>query len=174
MMVMGCAEGWVRPAVSADPPPLEYQLKAAFLYQFVKFVEWPPTAFLTSRDKVIIGLLGESPMKAALAAIEGKEAKGRQVRVEVYKTLDDLHYCHVLFISPSMDDRLPAILKRLRGWSSLTVSNMDGFARRGGMINFVTVENKIRFEVNVKAAERAHVRISSQLLRLASLVHGQE
>jgi hypothetical protein len=173
MIIVGCAEGYARLAFAAAPVPPEYQVKAAFLYQFIKFIEWPPQAFSTGHDKaIIIGVLGEGPMQIALAAVQGKMAKGRPVAIESYKTLADLDYCHVLFISPSMDDQLPAILKRIKGWSLLTVGDMEGSARRGAMLNFITVEDMIRFEVNVEAAKRANLRISSELLGLAQVVHG--
>lgn len=172
MMMVGCAGGQARHAIAADPAPPEYQVKAAFLYQFIKFIEWPPQTFSTGHDKVIIGVLGEGPMQGALAAVRGKTAKGRTVAIERYKTVADLDYCHVLFISSSMDEQLPTILKRMKGWSALTVGDVEGSARRGAMINFITVEDTIRFEVNVGAAKRANLRIGSELLGLAQAVHG--
>ncbi|MCZ7626657.1 MAG: YfiR family protein [Candidatus Methylomirabilis sp.] len=172
MMVVGCTGGPVRLAGAADPAPPEYQVKAAFLYQFVKFVEWPSQAFRSGHNQVVIGVLGEGPMGRALAAVQGKTAKGRVVAVERYKTVAELDYCHVLFISSSMDDQLPAILKRMKGWSALTVGDVEGSARRGVMINFITVEDTIRFEVNMEAAKRANLRIGSELLGLAQAVHG--
>ncbi|MBI2882439.1 MAG: YfiR family protein [Candidatus Methylomirabilis oxyfera] len=172
MMIVSCV-GWsVRRAIAANPAPPEYQVKAAFLYQFIKFIEWPAQTFSTGHDTVIIGVLGEGPMERALAAVQGKTAKGRTVAIERYKTVADLDYCHVLFISSSMDDQLPAILKRVKGWSALTVGDVEGSARRGAMINFITVEDAIRFEVNVGAAKRANLRISSELLGLAQVVLG--
>jgi hypothetical protein len=172
MMVVSCA-GWpARHAFAADPRSPEYQVKAAFLYQFTKFVEWPPQAFRTSHDKVIIGVLGEGPMERALTAVQGRVVKDRLVEIERYKTVADLDYCHVLFISSSMDDQLPTILKQLKGWSALTVGDVEGSARRGVMINFITVEDTIRFEVNVGAAKRANLRIGSELLGLAQAVYG--
>lgn len=172
MIIVSCA-GWpARHMVAAEPAPPEYQVKAAFLYQFIKFIEWPPQAFRTGHDKVIIGVLGEGPMGRALAAVQGRMAKGRPVAIERYRNVADLDYCHVLFISSSMDDQLPAILKRIKGWSLLTVGDVEGSARRGAMINFISVEDTIRFEVNVEAAQRANLRISSELLGLAQVVHG--
>lgn len=172
MITVGCA-GWsVRHAVAAEPALLEYQVKAAFLYQFIKFIEWPPQAFRTGHNKVIIGVLGEGPMDRAVAAVQGKMAKGRAVAIQRYRKVADLDYCHVLFISSSMDDQLPTILKRIKGWSLLTVGDVEGSAMRGVMINFITVEDTIRFEVNVGTAKRANLRISSELLGLAQAVYG--
>jgi len=111
-------------------------------------------------------------MASALQSVEGKEAKGRRVVVKRFKGLEELEFCHILFISSEMEGRMAEILDRLKGASTLTVSDIDGFARRGGMINFITVENKIQFEINVEAAERAKLQISSHLLRLARIVSG--
>lgn len=168
LLVTAVVGGNVLPAEAAPPPALEYQVKAAFLYQFIKFVEWPPQ---TLRDNtIIIGVLGNSPVANALAGIEGQEAKGRTVVVKRFKTLEDLEFTHILFISPDAAGRLKEIQKRLEHSSTLLVSDVEGFARSGGMINFIMVGNKIRFEINVEAAEQARLRISSQLLKLARII----
>lgn len=157
----------------AQPSPLEYQVKAAFLYQFFKFVEWPPEAFHATNQTICIGVVNSGPMASVLRFVEGKEAKGRRVVVKRFKEPEELEFCHILFISSEMEGRMTEILDRLKGTSTLTVSDIDGFARRGGMINFITVENKIQFEINVEAAERAKLQISSHLLRLARIVSGR-
>lgn len=172
LLVAGFVGGGMLPAEPASPPPLEYQVKAAFLYQFIKFVEWPPQAL--SHNTIIIGVLSDGPMASALASIEGKEAKGRTVVVKRFKGLDDLEFSHILFISPGAAGHLREIRKRLGGSSTLEVSDVEGFARGGGMINFIMVEDKIHFEINVEAAEQAHLKISSQLLKLATIVQGTE
>lgn len=156
----------------AQPSPIEYRVKAAFLYQFFKFVEWPSQAFHATNQTICIGVVDGGPMANALQSVEGKEAKGRRVVIKRFKEPEELEFCHILFISSGMEDRMGEILDRLKGTSTLTVSDIDGFARRGGMINFITVENKIQFEINVEAAERAKLQISSHLLRLARIVSG--
>lgn len=159
-------------AEPASPPPLEYQIKAAFLYQFIKFVEWPPQAL---RDSTItIGVLGESPISGALADIEGQEVKGRTVVVKRFKGPADLEFTHILFLSSEAAGRLKEIGNRLASSGTLVVSDVEGFARNGGMINFIKIDNKIRFEINIEAAERAHLKISSQLLKLARIVQEVE
>lgn len=168
LLVAALVGGGISPAEAASPPPLESQVKAAFLYQFTKFVEWPPQAL---RDNtIIIGVLGDSPVADALAAIEGQEAKGRTVVVKRFKGLDELEFAHILFLSPDAAGHLKEIQKRLEHSSTLLVSDVEGFARSGGMINFIMVGNKIRFEINVEAAEQARLRISSQLLKLARII----
>lgn len=156
----------------AQLSPIEYQVKAAFLYQFFKFVEWPPQAFHATNQTICIGVVDGGPMVRALQSVEGKEAKSRRVVVKRFKEPEELEFCHILFISSGMEDRMTEILNRLKGTSTLTVSDIDGFARRGGMINFITVENKIQFEINIETAERAKLQISSHLLRLARIVSG--
>lgn len=160
------------PVESASPPPLEYHVKAAFLYQFINFVEWPPYAL--HDHTITIGVLGDSPIADALAAVEGRGPKGLTVTVTRFKGLDDLRSADILFISPEATGRLQAIRHRLGGSSTLEVSEVEGFARNGGMINFITVGNKIRFEINVDAAEQARLKISSHLLKLARIVRKAE
>lgn len=170
LMVGGVHEAFRTGRAHAQPLPLEYQVKAAFLYQFIKFIEWPPQAFRAPNHTICIGVVDGSPISSALQAVEGKEAKGRRVVVKRFKTLEDLDFCHILFISTSMEGRVAEILERLKGTSTLTVSEIDGFARRGGIINLITVEDKVQFEINVEAAGRANLQISSHLLRLARIV----
>lgn len=174
LLLMASGVDGVRPISSANAQssPLEYQVKAAFLYQFFKFVEWPANAFSATHNIICIGVVDGGPMASALQSIEGKEAKGRRVVIKRFKELKDLEFCHILFISSGMEGRLAEILDQLRGTSTLTVSDIDGFARRGGMINLITVEDKVQFEINVDAAERAKLQISSHLLRLARIVPG--
>lgn len=174
LLLMASGASGVSPISStpAQSLPLEYEVKAAFLYQFSKFVEWPVNAFNASPNTIYIGVVDGGPMASALQAIEGKEAKGRQVVVKRFKGLKDLEFCHILFIGSGMEGRLAEILDQLKGASTLTVSDIDGFARRGGMINLITVEDKVQFEINVDAAERAKLQISSHLLRLARIVSG--
>lgn len=157
----------------AQSPPLEYQVKAAFLYQFSKFVEWPPQAFHNNQYTICIGVVDGGPMVNALQSIDGKETKGRRVTVKRFKAPEELEFCHILYISPTMEGRLAAILDRLKGSSMLTVSDISEFARRGGMINLITVADKIQFEINVDVAEKANLQISSHLLRLARIVSGE-
>ncbi len=173
LVTVGGVDGLFPDRTYAQLSPLEYQVKAAFLYQFSKFVEWPSQAFRTSQYTICIGVVDGGPMAGALQSIEGKETKGRRVVVKQFKTPEELEFCHILYISPALAGRLAEILDRLEGTSTLTVSDISGFARRGGMINLITVDNKIQFEINVDAAERANLQISSHLLRLARIVSGK-
>ncbi|MCZ6872572.1 MAG: YfiR family protein [bacterium] len=148
----------------------EYKLKAAFLYNFVKFVKWPTAAFADTNTPIVIGVLGEDPFGVALEAIENKTIGGRQLVIKRYKGLQDLEPSHILFISSSERARLPQILVNLKGASVLTVGEMVQFAQSGGIINFTRRKNKIRLEINLDAAKRAGLKISSQLLKLAKVI----
>jgi len=157
---------------NADPSiPLEYQIKAAYLYKFTRFVEWPEEALPDTLSTITIGVLGEGDMYAALESIvKGKQVKGRRLGIKHFGKAEDLVFCHVLFIGRSEKIRLREILEILKGQSTLTVGEEERFARSGGMINFIIVENRVRLEINVRAAEEGDLKISSRLLTLARIV----
>ncbi|HEY6555365.1 MAG TPA: YfiR family protein [Vicinamibacteria bacterium] len=156
---------------SATRGPLpEYSVKAAFLYRFLEFVEWPRASPLPA-GTVTIGVLGQDPFGEVLdRAILGKVAAGRSLTIRRFPTLESLSPCAVLFISSSETKHLPDILARLEGVAVLTVGEGDQFARRGGMIGFYFEDNRVRLEINRTAAERAGLRVSSKLLAVARLV----
>ena len=162
-----------RVAVAQPEPPLEYQVKAAFLYQFLNFVEWPTTAPGIA-DGMIIGVLGETALTSALQPVAARPFRGRPLVIRPLRGPRDLAAVHVLFIAGSEKERLPGILRTTRGASILTIGEVDGFTRLGGVINFVIVDGKVAFEINVRAAEEARLRISSKLLRLARIVEEKD
>ena len=170
MIVLGVMASGVLNARAAPASLREYQIKAAFLYNFVKFVEWPAEAFAETDGTITIGVLGEDPFGAALETLQGKTVKGRKLVIKRFKDLQDLQSSHILFISSSEKEHLPQIFETLKDVSALTVGEMAQFAHGGGIINFTRRKNKIRFEINVDAAERAGLKISSKLLRLAKVV----
>jgi hypothetical protein len=148
--------------------PSEYQVKAAFLFNFAKFVEWPTQTLAQAGSPFIIGVIGENPFDGDLEqTVKGKSVNGHPFEVKQIKALSELKGCHILFISKSERGRLPEILNAISTSNVLTVSEMDRFLQSGGMINFVREGNKIRFEINDDAARQAGLRISSKLLNLA-------
>jgi hypothetical protein len=167
------APGRVRAATTAQTP-LEYQVKAAFVYKFLKFVEWPPASMPDSSTTIVVGLLGTGPMHDALESVKGKEVSHRRVTVRSVEEADSLASCHVLFIGRGEEARLEEVLSALEGSSTLTIGEISEFAERGGMINFLIEDNKVGFEINPAAAARAHLHISSKLLRLAKVVKEKE
>ena len=151
--------------------PSEYQVKAAFLYNFAKFVEWPADAFPDTNSPIIFGIVGDDPFEGELAGmIAQKSLSGRKFVVRRFRRTEDLRQCHILFISVSERKFVPQILRSVHGSSILTVADTDGFVRQGGMIGLVLVENRVRLEVNPQLAERSHLKISSKLLALARIV----
>lgn len=145
----------------------QYQLKAAFLVNFAQYVEWPSEAFPTNDAPIVFGVLGQNPFDNALKdLVSGEVVNGRKAVVQEFRSVRDINRCHVLFIADSERSRLPAILRALRGRSILTVSDLDRFDNQGGIIRFVT-EGRVRFRINVAAAQDAGLTISSKLLRLA-------
>jgi hypothetical protein len=152
-----------------ESPPTEYQLKAAFLLNFAKFVEWPSAAFADSTSPIVLGILGENPFGDVLErTIRDKTINNRPLVVKGFRSSAEATNCHILFISTSEKARLPEILAGLRGASMLTVGETDRFTESGGMINFVRQGNKIRFQINEVAAKGVGLKISSKLLSLAA------
>jgi hypothetical protein len=166
------ALAWSAPsAVGGTPPNREYQVKAVFLFNFTQFVEWPAEAFADPTAPLVIGVLGEDPFGAFLdETVRGEKAKGRPLVVERYRRVQEIGNCQVLFISRSESDRLGEILASLAGKPILTVSDIEGFAPRGGVIRLVTVGGKIRLRINLDSAKAAKLSISSKLLRPAEIV----
>lgn len=146
----------------------EYQVKAAFLYNFAKFVDWPAEAFAGSNGMLVIGVIGDDPFGGSLdQAINGKTINGRPLVVRRLRWGQDLRSCHIIFISSSERQRLKQIIESLRGVSVLTVGDMGQFNQQGGIINFILEANKVRFEINSRGADQARLKVSSKLLSLA-------
>jgi hypothetical protein len=146
--------------------PTEYQVKAAYLYNFGKFVQWP--AAVAPAGDFSICVLGEDPFGATLdTTIADESINGKKVVVKRIAKPQDALNCHILFISPTEEGRLKEILATLGKTGVLTVSDISQFTRRGGMIQFLVDANRVRFEVNLTAAERNGLALSSQLLKVA-------
>src|SRR5262245_20462733 len=150
--------------------PSEDDAKAALLYNFSKFVEWPAGAFQDDRSSLRLCLLGADPFGGSLQALAGEEVAGRKLILLRSRMIDDPAGCHVLFISRSEQERLPRILAAVRDAPVLTVGDTQGFLERGGIVNFVLEGSRVRFEISQAAAERVRIKISSHLLRLATRV----
>jgi hypothetical protein len=156
------------PGFAQDSQPSEYQIKSAFLFNFAKFVEWPANAFSQPKSPLVIGILGDNPFGEDLQkTIRNKSVDDHPLEIKELSSAGAATNCHILFISTSEKPRLPQILGGLKGSSVLTVGEMDRFTESGGMINFVKVGTKIRFQINNGAAADASLKISSKLLNLA-------
>ena len=158
------------PSPTAATASREYLLKAAFLFNFAKFTTWPIAAFSDPHSPLHLCILGEDPFGAAMEAIEGKSIKQRPLAVIRIAQVSDAERCHILFLCPSEKERLRTILDNLRERPILTISDIPNFAQAGGTINLKTVEDRIRFDINVDAANAADLKISSKLLRLGNII----
>ena len=156
--------------VHAQTPrsPSEYQLKAAFLYNFAKFIDWPPVTSAGDQAPFIVGILGDSPFGSDLEqTVAGKKINDRTISVLPFRSAAEAVNCQILFICNSEKKHFSEIIQSLRGHAVLTVSETDGFIQTGGMVNFVLEDGKIRFQINDEAAKAAQLKISSKLLNLA-------
>ena len=159
------------PAAAQGQAAQEYEIKAAFLYNFTKFVEWPPEAFPDDSAPIVIAVLGPDPFGSALDEIvAGKHAGGRPLMVRRFETSSDLTACHVVFVSSRSADEFSRRVQTPARRYMLTVGETDGFAETGGVVQFVTDERKVRFRINPTAANKAGLKISSRLLNLAEVV----
>lgn len=152
-------------------PTKEPQIKAAFVFNFAKFVEWPAARFSTTNSAVIIGVLSDSAVAKALEeVIRGRTINGRSLAIRVVNSADEATNVHVLVCTAADDPSVSQILPVLAQRGVLTVGDSEPFARNGGMIQFLTEGDKVRFAVNVESAEKGGLRISAQLLKLAKSV----
>jgi len=155
-------------AAAASLP--EYQVKAAFVHSFGKYVIWPSAASAAPTAPFVIGILGTDPFDDAFAPLLQKNLQNRPLEIRRFDRISEARGCQILFISRSEQRRLGELLAALKGHNTLTVSDIDGFAREGGMIQLLLQDNQIRFEINLRAAQAAELTISSNLLKLATAV----
>ncbi len=162
--------------LTAGPPELvdEYQVKAAFIYNFSKFVVWPARVFNSPADPVSICILGNDPFHGALEqATSGKSVEGRGFSVRHLAETDSGCNCRILFVHTSGLKRFRSLAENLKSSGVLTIGENPGFAVEGGIINFKLEGGRVRFEINVEAAEQRQLHISSKLLSLAEIVKEQ-
>ena len=159
------------PAISRPAAQREYQVKAVFLLNFARFVDWPADAFASETAPLELGVLGQDPFGGYLDdAIRGENVNRRPIVVRRFQHLEDITTCHVLFIARSEASRLEQVLAALDGRGILTVSDAAGFADKGGMIGFVKHNEKVRLQINLDAARDSRLTISAKLLRPSEIV----
>jgi hypothetical protein len=161
-----------QPALSASTGvSKEYQVKAVFLFNFAQFVKWPPAVFNSPDEPFCIGVLGEDPFDGFLDdTVQGEKVDGHPLVIQRFASAGDVKGCRILFISRSESGQMQSILAGLRDKSVLTVGDAEGFVKNGGIVRFAMESNKIHFKINLEAAKRANLVISSQVLRLAEIV----
>ena len=161
------------PTATRAQAPGEYQVKAAFIYNFGKFVEWPGEDETSPSDPFRICILGENPFGDEFSqATRGKQIKGHPIVVTPIARADQAAPCHVLFIAATERHAIQKTLEQIQTFRVLTVGESQDFAALGGIIRLELEEGRVRFEVNLTAAERARLKISSRLLGLAKAVTG--
>jgi hypothetical protein len=148
----------------------EAQVKAAYVYNFVKYVEWPAAAFATTQSPVVLCVAAGDGLRGALAAIDGKPAQGRVLQLRRSVRPDEFRTCHILFVPESEERGTGELLRKAGSLPVLTVGEHDGFAAAGGVIGFVVRDDRVQFEINPDAAARADLKVSSRLLQLATIV----
>jgi YfiR/HmsC-like len=156
----------------APPRPTEYEVKAAFLYNFAKFVKWPEGSSLG--PTFVVAVIGEDPFGDVLdRTFAGKMIQGRRTEVRRINASTPPGDVQIVFIGSSERPHLAQILKTLEGGNTLTVADMEGFTERGGMIAFRLKSDVVNFDINLDQVERARLKMSSQLIRLARNVIGK-
>lgn len=149
----------------------EYQIKAAFLYNFTKFVEWPPSRFADKQAPIVIGVVSSDAFRSELEEIvRSRNANGRPIRVRAVSGPADLPALHMLFIAADAEPRVEMILAAMPVTGLLVVGDSPRMAVRESMITFVISDQRVRFVIDAQAAERRGLKISAQLLRLATTV----
>ena len=157
------------------PPSREYQLKAAFLFNFAQFVEWPKGSFSTDSESFVIGISGENPFQSFLEElVAGEKVNGHPVTVRYYKPMEEIKNCHILFINQKEIKTGEQVSESLKNKNILTVSDASNFLGNGGMIRLFTKDNKIKIQINTEASKAANLVISSKLLRLAEIYNPNE
>jgi hypothetical protein len=162
------------PSRSQNATPVEYQVKAAFLLNFAKFIEWPADVFQDEKTPISVCVFRYDPFGRSLDDIlQGKIINNRQVVARRITEVTELSACQIVFVGEPEEKRLPEVLNRLKGSSVLVIGETGTFAERGGGIQFFLEDHRLRFAVNVDAVRKARLNVSSKLLALAKIVHDQ-
>lgn len=161
--------GWNMIAV-AQTPPSEYQVKATFLFNFTRYVQWPATSFETTQSPFVIGILGHDPFGPYLKeTVAGENVHGHPIIIQKYSEVDEIKNCHILFINISQPSKLESAMQAVSKKGVLTIGDAGNFMQKGGILKFYDAEGKIKFEINPERAKAAELTISSQLMKLAKI-----
>lgn len=149
----------------------EHEVKAAFIYNFAKYVDWPSSSFERGDSPLVIGVVGVDPFGGALdRAVAGKSVNGHPFAVKRLRWSAEMKSCHLLFVCASEKDRVSQLAAALQGAPVFSVGETPGFASHGGVAGFFVEQGRVRFEINPDAAKRARLAVSSRLLALAKIV----
>ena len=171
LLALACAASATLATAADTPTSREYQVKAAFLFNFAKFVEWPAETFADSSSPIRIGVLGDDPFGQALDDVVRDETiKGRRIEVRRSRRIEDLADCQLVFLAKSESARKEQALSTLGAHPTLTVSDIEGFGKAGGVIQFYLDGTKLRFLINQDVAQKRSLKLSAQLLSLGKPV----
>lgn len=171
VLLIGWLMGWMLQAQAQAPDRApEYQVKAAFLYNFARFIEWPASAFDSPTAPFVIGVVGRDPFGHYLDEIsKGKVGANRPIAIRRFNRGETPEGCHIVFICHSEKDRTSELVSVYRGKPVLTVAEEVDFCSLGGGIGLYPENNRLRFEINLAATDRAQLKVSAQLLKLAKV-----
>lgn len=156
--------------LQAEGSDLEARVKAAYVYNFTKFVDWPGDERASASEPIRICIIGNDPIRTLLGELSNREAKGRPIKVLRVKDINSLPPCNILYVCRSEQPQLATILERLQGMHLLTVSDIPSFAQKGGVIGFITENDRIKLEINSRAARQYGLKISAKLLEVAKVL----
>jgi hypothetical protein len=181
----GCVAGWgasiacvlflsAAAGQDASPAASEYTIKAAYIYNFLRYIEWPPSAFESANSPYVVGVLGEVPadlQRALNFYAESKTIEGRAIRFRQFRTVDEMTACHIVYVTNVSDTRvLQEAVARLSNGSTLLVGETNSFLQHGGEISFFQASNKVRIRLDLNQAKRKGLRPSAKLLQVAQVV----
>jgi hypothetical protein len=166
--------GMFFPSALAAASVGENDVKAAFIFNFIKFVEWPASAFPSPEDPILLSVLGKDPVVESIEGLSGKTVSGRRVVVRKARDLASLERCHILFVGASEKAALAPVLSAVQRWPVLTIGDFEGFAGRGGAIGLIRQDDRVGFEINEESARKVGLKVNAKLLYLGKGVRGRE
>ena len=172
-LLLAIAAGWPGAGRAGPEVGSEYQMKAAQICSFTRFIDWPAKKFPTSESPFIIGVYGSDEITDFLReSFQSRRIKDRPVEIRHLSTKAELVPCHLVFVSRSERDRLGTVLYEMRRENILSVGESDNFLRSGGVISFLNVDGATRFEINLGAARRESLKVSPKLLLISYPANG--
>ncbi|ACN17574.1 hypothetical protein HRM2_45180 [Desulforapulum autotrophicum HRM2] len=171
LLTLTLAFCWSTPGNTAEKPS-EYKIKAAYLYNFAKFIRWPDSAFTDDKAPLVIGVFGKNPFNGNLAPLGTRSVGKHPIKIIEFKTLNEIGKCHLLFIGKSESHGLKTLLNTLKTRPIVTIGEHKAFSARGGVIQFISVRNRLRFVINLNTAKENEIQIDAQLLSLATEIIG--
>jgi hypothetical protein len=154
--------------VGAEEKYSEHQVKAAFIYNFLNFVEWPQA--MENESSISVCVLGQGPIDKYLTAIDGDHIRGKTIKINRIKNSHEAEKCYTVFLNVSEQNKTKELISHIKNYPVLSISDADDFTESGGIIKFIEEGSRIKFKINLKAAQKAGLKISSRLLRIAYIV----